>query len=103
MKIKINGFIWTVLFFHRTNEPFDGQTSESAMTIRINVDQNPQIVKSTIAHELCHAFLDSFGFGSFCKNRFTLEELCEFVAMNNDKIKLLADQLMKEAEKNIGA
>ena len=103
MKIKINGFTWTVIFFHRTNESFDGQTSESNMIIRINVNQNPQIVKATITHELVHAHLDSFGFGSYCKNRFTLEELCEFVAMNNEKIKALTDQLMKEVEKYIGA
>ena len=96
MKIKINNYTWDVKFFHRTNEPYDGQTCESQMIIKVNIDQNPQIIRATLVHELCHAFLDSFGFGTSCKTKFTVEELCEFVAMNNEQINNIANKIMGE-------
>ena len=94
MKIKINNLTWTIIPFIRDKEPFDGQTDFSHMTIRINTAQEIQCVRVTVAHEITHAILDSFGFDSYVKNKFTVEELCNFIACNHDSIHNLTNQIL---------
>lgn len=98
MKIKINNHVWEVIFFERTDERYDGVTSESDMTIKVNKNLSKQAKKHCLIHELVHAHLDSFGFDNYVLQKMTIEQVCEFVAHNIDSIQNLANKILGEHE-----
>lgn len=97
-KIKINNVEWKVIPFRRTTEEYDGQTSVSQLTIEFNICQEKDIVRKSLIHELVHAHLDSFGFGSYSTGSLTLEQVCEFISFNCENIIKLTDDIMKGIE-----
>ena len=95
-KIRINNVEWSIIPFHRTTEEYDGQTCVSQLTIKFNVDQNREIVKKSLIHELVHAHLDSFGFGSYSTGQLNIEQVCEFISFNAENIIKLTEKIMRD-------
>lgn len=95
-KIKINNVEWVIVPFQKIAEEYDGQTCVSQLTIKFNVNQKREIVKKTLIHELVHAHLDSFGFGSYTTGQLDIEQVCEFISFNAENIVKIAEKLMKD-------
>lgn len=96
MKITINNHIWEIIFFERTDEMFDGITSESEMVIKVNNNLSKQAKRYCLIHELVHAHLNSYGFDSCVLPKMTIEQVCEFIAHNIDSINKLTNEILGE-------
>lgn len=63
------------------------------MRIVVKKDLDPQMIKETLLHELTHAYLGMSG--RYKQNRFTAEEVCEFVGWNLEPILETANAILK--------
>lgn len=90
MKLKINDLEWNLTFVKKNEiEGCYGITRFSSLTIKIATDLHKDIVRTTITHELVHAYLESFGYTPPSIDSalmFSEEQICDFIAMNQDFI-----------------
>ena len=90
MKIKINNLTWNVGFERRDDlNGCYGFARFSTLEIRIAHDVHKEVVRTTITHEIIHAFIESFGFTTPDTNStlmFSEEQVCDFIAMNLEEI-----------------
>ena len=84
MTIKINNLIWKVMF--KTRGDLDGSfglTSFRKLEIYIATDVAQDVVRTTITHEIVHAYIESHG---LVENKdgmlFNEEQVADFIAMN---------------------
>ena len=90
--VRINNLEWKVV-----TEPsiytYLGSTLEGKLEIHIARVPSLQAVKRTIAHEVVHAYLYSYGFP---RNKYSEEDLCEFIANNIEAILQISRQVFDE-------
>lgn len=97
MKIKINNLAWNVVF--TTREDINGcygLTCFSKLEIKLAHDVHQDVVRTTITHEIIHAYIESCGFTTPNVESpmiFSEEQVCDFVAMNLEEINKLSNKL----------
>ena len=84
----IGGHNWELIFVDQKDiEGNDGICKPNEFQILIRKDLKKEAGKLVFAHEVAHALLDTQG--RCYQSSFTVEELCEFVAWQNDTIHTL--------------
>lgn len=99
MKIKIHKDIWKVKLTDGSKKKMTpdedhynrGLTEYSKLLINIRTGLAESVARSTVIHELVHAFL--FSYGNLVEGE---EQMCDFFGVHGDKIIQLADQIMEE-------
>lgn len=97
MKALINGFEWDFHFVDKDNEELDGAWGiclNYKQTILVSNYLSPQLMRECLIHEITHATLLTQGRGG--AQKFSLEELCEFVGFNGTKILDVADKVIED-------
>lgn len=102
VEFNIGSLKWAVCFVPSDNEGLKGDSGESALgmtyykTCHIYIDNTMQtaLLRSTVIHELVHAFSFSYGV-HLLANEETEESVADFFATFGDEIIRLADQIMK--------
>lgn len=98
MKIKIHKDVWKVKLTDGSkkkmtpdNDHYNlGLTEYSKLLINIRTGLAESVARSTVIHELVHAFLFSYG------NQVEGEEqMCDFFGVHGEEIVALADKIMK--------
>lgn len=98
MKIKIHKDVWKVKLTDGSKKKMTpdkdhynlGLTEYSKLLINIRTGLAESVARSTVIHELVHAFLFSYG------NQVEGEEqMCDFFGVHGDGIINLADQIME--------
>lgn len=100
MKVLINGYSFKIKFVDgdtRKMKPYKnsynlGLTEYVDAVIRIRKGMNERTTRSTVIHELTHAFMFAFG--------YTIEgeeAMCDFFGSQGDDIIKMADSIMKAA------
>lgn len=102
--ININGIDWTVEFVDETdpdlgNHTYIGRTTEWKQRIVVDKSISHQVKREVLIHELTHATLVSQG--RYFQQNFTLEDMCEFVGFNADKIIEMADYVMNLEDQDL--
>ncbi len=95
--IDINGFKWEAQFNDMSiDNNFLAYTDFKNLKIYIGNEAkgNDTQLMYHLRHEVTHAYLYSYGFKT--RESFTVEELCDFIGTNAEKILALSDQLFKE-------
>lgn len=98
MKVKINKDIWKVKMvrpdkkkMNPSEESYNlGLTEYKENVINIRKGMTKSVTRSTVIHELVHAFL--FSYGNSVEGE---EQMCDFFGAHADEIIRLADQIMK--------
>ena len=94
MKFTLYGYEWEIAFVDK-DDPIlcgsDGKTLYNDTKIVVREDMNPQIVKSTIIHELTHAVLEIQG--RVYQRKFDREDVCEFIGFCGETIVSLANSI----------
>lgn len=94
MKIKINNYDWNIKLVPKKEIDGDlGLCHYADLTIKIGKEQDKQLIKDTILHEIIHAFIFSYGFD---KNSYTNEEITCFFTQNIPNIIKIRDDAIKE-------
>lgn len=78
LTIKIHDLDWEIVFTEEElEETTCGETDKTSLVISLNTNIPEQLLKRTITHELCHAFIWSYGL----ENSFPLseEQVCNFI------------------------
>lgn len=97
MNIKIHNDIWKIKLTDGRKKKMSpdkdhfnlGLTEYSKLLINIRTGLSESVARSTIIHELTHAFLFSYG------NQVEGEEqMCDFFGAHGDEIISLTDQIM---------
>lgn len=99
MKIKIHNDIWKVEMVNadakKMNPDEDhynfGLTEYKELLISIMEGRCASVTRSTVIHELVHAFI--FSYGHTIESN---EAMCDFFGVHGDEIIYFADQIMKE-------
>lgn len=99
MKIKIHNDIWKVEMVDadakKMNPDEDhynfGLTEYKELLISIMAGRCASVTRSTVIHELVHAFMFSYGHAVESE-----EAMCDFFGVHGDEIIYFADQIMKE-------
>ena len=99
MNIEINGYKWKVESVSGEHEKMHpdadtyylGLTEQTLGVIYIRNDMTKYLTRSTVIHELIHAFRLSYGY-----QLYTEENVCEFFGAQGDSIIRLADDIMRE-------
>lgn len=99
MKIKIHDDIWKVRMVDSDKKKLNpdsnhinlGLTEYTKGVISIRKGMQKSVTRSTVIHELTHAFL--FSYGHTVEGE---EAMCDFFGVHGDEIISLADQIMKE-------
>ena len=90
MKLKLNNTVWTLGIMREKDDPDTwGITHTSKLTINISDGLSLPNAKTTITHEVVHAYLFSHGFTQPTHETamlFSEEQTCDFIAMNIDNI-----------------
>lgn len=98
MKIKIHNDFWKIKLTNERKKKMTpdkdhynlGLTEYSKLLINIRTGLPASVARSTLIHELTHAFLFSYG------NQVEGEEqMCDFFGVHGDEIIALADQIME--------
>lgn len=98
-KLKINGLEWRVKFTHdreELKEDLLGLCVFTQLKIYVADDVDDAVVRTSIIHELVHAYLFSYGFTEAKDTdnlMFSEEQICDFVAMNLISILEMANKL----------
>lgn len=96
-KVKINNHTWSVRRLKA--EDMDNNWGGTWCVHRA-IDLNETLTKDelpfVIRHEICHALL--FSQGRRVQNKFNAEELCDFVAWNNEEITRITNEIMEKLE-----
>lgn len=101
MKVLINGYPFKVKFVDGSTPKMNpdknsynlGLTQYLNGTISIRKNLNQRATRSTVLHELTHAFMFAFGY-----NIEGEEAICDFFGAQGDQIVQIADRIMKEAK-----
>ncbi len=106
LKIKIHNDTWKIKVVDRNKKKMNpgegelnlGLTEYEKNCISIRNGMKRSVTRSTVIHELTHAFLFSYG------NKVEDEEqMCDFFGVHGDEIVSLADRIMeKEIDCAIG-
>lgn len=92
IKVKVRNAIWKVTLMK--GGPYIGTaTYFPDRIIEINDKSTLANVRSTIIHELTHAFMWEYGFNQV---RFSYEVVCDFFGAYGDEIIAAADLVMKK-------
>ena len=84
-KVRICNYTWTVKFVDIQELPrSEGQTRVNTFEILIRNSLNEETKRLTFIHEVVHALLNTQG--RFYQNKFTQEEICEFIAWRFNEI-----------------
>ena len=84
-KVRIGNYTWTVKFVDIQELPrSEGQTRVNTFEILIRNSLNEETKRLTFIHEVVHALLNTQG--RFYQNKFTQEEICEFIAWRFNEI-----------------
>lgn len=103
MTVKINGYKWTVLFVNGDHEGLQlkdqemialGNTFFVDLKIYIRKNENFELVRKTVIHELVHAVIFSYGYEVLGE-----ESICQFYAEQSDRIMKLTNKIMKGWDK----
>ena len=103
MRIKIHKDTWKVKMASANKKKMTpdkghynlGLTEFDRLVINIRTGLSESVARSTVIHELTHAFLFSYG------NQVEGEEqMCDFFGVHGDEIISLTDQIMKKVNKN---
>lgn len=103
MIIKINNLEWTVFFVPREHDKLEmdemqclGITYFSDLQIYLDKSASEELMRQTVLHELTHAFLFSYGVHVEGNNdRDTEETVCDFCGAHFDKMRKIADKIVK--------
>ncbi len=98
MKVMINGYPFRVRFIDGRKKKMNpdkdsynlGLTEFVDGVINIRTGMNGRTTRSTVIHELTHAFIFTFGYTIECE-----EAMCDFFGSQGDAIIQMADQIMK--------
>ena len=98
VEVLINGYPFRVLAVDGNSKKMNpdkehynlGLTEYIQPTINIRKGMDRMVTRSTVIHELTHAFIFAFGYGCSCE-----EEMCDFFASQADAIMKLTDEIMK--------
>lgn len=98
MKIKIHNDVWKVKLIKASAEKMNpdknhlnlGLTEYVEGVINIREGLNESVARSTVIHELVHAFI--FSYGHTIEGE---EVMCDFFGVHADEIVELAEQIMK--------
>lgn len=105
MIITINDLKWEVVVKTHDdmpNKPKDtdnvalGRTYETTLRIYLNKEVDKQVFRTTLIHELTHAYIFSFGFTQVVLDD---EVMCDFLGAYADSIVRLADSIIKTLRK----
>lgn len=97
MKIKINNYNWSVHFEEPDAEIMNddgyyiGLTLFHKLSIHIRKGLPEELTRSTVIHELVHAFLFTYGIK---EDEYDEEKVCEFFGTHADQIMKLTDKIM---------
>ena len=84
-KVRIGCYTWQVRFVDAQELPrSDGQTRCNTLEILIRDSLDENAKRLTFIHEVIHALLNTQG--RFYQNKFTQEEVCEFIAWRFNEI-----------------
>lgn len=84
-KVRIGNYTWTVKFVDVQELPrSEGQTRVNTFEILIRNSLDEPTRRLTFIHEVVHALLNTQG--RFYQNKFTQEEICEFIAWRFNEI-----------------
>lgn len=103
MKVKINGYTFNVELvkgdIEKMNPDKDhynlGLTEYVEGVISIRDDLNEKTMRSTVIHELVHAFMFAYGYEVDCE-----ESMCNFFGSQGDRIIDLTNKIMKGVKGN---
>lgn len=96
-KVKINNSTWSVRRLKpESMNDFYGYTWIIHRAIDLNDKLTSEELPFVIRHEVCHALLDTQG--RRFQKKFDLEDLCEFVAWNNEEITRITNEILKKLE-----
>lgn len=98
MKIKIHNDLWKVKLTDGRKKKMTpdkdhynlGLTEYSKLLINIRTGLPASVARSTVIHELTHAFL--FSYANEVEGE---EQMCDFFGVHGDEIITLADQIME--------
>lgn len=98
MKIKIHNDDWEVKVIDKGKKKMNpsvdsynlGLTEYGKCCINIRDGMTRSVTRSTVIHELTHAFMFSYGYSVNDE-----EAMCDFFGANGDEIICLADQIME--------
>lgn len=107
MKIKINDFTWDVQAVSREHEklktrddyPCLGITYCGDLSIYINKTLHKELFRSTVIHELLHAYTFSFGVHLFA-DEHNEEPIADFVGSHLDQIYNHVNLIMDKVYRN---
>ena len=98
MIIEINSIPWTVEFVDEEDEDlgtqYVGRTLQWKQRIVVQKKMSYQMIREVLIHELTHATLACQG--RYFQNKFSVEDVCEFVGFNADMIIELAEKIMED-------
>lgn len=98
MKIKIHKDVWKVKLTDAGKKKMTpdkdhcnlGLTEYTKLLINIRTGLAESVARSTVIHELVHAFL--FSYGNEVEGE---EQMCDFFGVHGEEIVALADEIMK--------
>ncbi len=90
MKIKINNIAWKIIFEEKISDDNPmGLCRPSRLELHLCTKMAKEAIRTTIIHEVTHAYMFSCGFTkpySESEMLFSEEQLCDFLAMNIENI-----------------
>lgn len=97
--VKINGLEWDIICVHNKDNKLLldgleclGVTYFQEQQIYLNKDTSKKMFRTTVIHELVHAFLFSYGYHLDCNDME--EAVCDFLGSNLDRIYRLANKIV---------
>lgn len=96
IEIIINGYPFTIKFFKKNNEYYDGLTRYNERIIEIRDDVDLMATMLLIRHEITHAILCCQG--RCYQKKFDVEEVCEFVSYQLPNINIICDYVKRKIE-----
>ena len=96
IKIKVEGYLFTIKFVNTDKENYDGITWNRTRVIEIRDDLDDEATMLLIRHELVHAILTCQG--RIYQKKFDVEEVCEFVAYKLPKINEICNTIKRLLE-----
>lgn len=104
MTIKVNGYKWKVEFvdgeiekMHPDSDHYNlGLTEYCEGIISIRKGMSKETTRSTVIHELIHAFLFSYGYAVESE-----EAMCNFFGSQADRIMKITNEIMKGVKEDV--
>ena len=96
IEIMINEYPFTIKFFKKNNEYYDGLTRYNERIIEIRDDVDLISTMLLIRHEITHAILCCQG--RCYQKKFDVEEMCEFIAYKLPEINEICNTIKRLLE-----